>query len=125
MTPTTMTLELARGDLINANDRPHYMARSRLTKALRQRAVIAWRAAGSPKYDRAKLDVTITTPRAGDVSNWQPTLKALVDGMTHPAKGVRGILPDDSDAYLVGPHAYWGGRTPGYRFTFAWSELPS
>ena len=36
--------------------------------------------------------------RKRDVNNWQPTAKALVDGLVDA-----GVLEDDNDAHLVGP----------------------
>ena len=33
-------------------------------------------------------------------SDAMPTIKALIDGMTHPAGSPRGVRPDDNDAHL-------------------------
>lgn len=122
---STTVLTFARRDLISDNDRLHYHAKARLIKRLRERAVIAWRMAGSPKLDRARLDYTVSLPtrRAFDAANWAPTIKALVDGMVHPAPGVRGILPDDDNTHLSGPYPHAADPTPGrYTITLEWSE---
>ena len=111
--------------VLTANHRYHWAAKARLTKALRTRGVMAWRLAGSPQYDRARLVVTLGYPdrRHRDAANLHPTVKALIDGMVHPAPGVRGVLPDDSDAYLTGPDLRPGDVTPGrFTFTFDFTE---
>ena len=90
---------------LSANDRLHWAEKARRTKALRAMGFSAWHRAGRPTYDRARLTVDITWPdrRQRDAANAHPTIKALVDGMVHPGPKVRGILPDDSDEYLLGP----------------------
>ena len=90
---------------LSANDRLHWAEKARRTKALRAMGFSAWHRAGRPTYDRARLTVDITWPdrRQRDAANAHPTIKALIDGMVHPGPKVRGILPDDSDEYLLGP----------------------
>ena len=61
---TTTVLTFKRAELVSDNDRLHYQAKARLIKHLRARAVMAWRMAGSPQYDRARLDVTVSLPTA-------------------------------------------------------------
>ena len=114
-----MIVTLTPDQVLTANQRHHWAAKARLTKALRQRGVMAWRLAGSPQHDRARLVVTLGYPdrRHRDAANLHPTIKALLDGMVHPLPGVRGVLPDDSDAYLTGPDLRPGDVTPG-RYTF-------
>lgn len=86
---------------ISANQRIHWAKRARWTKAWRARAYVAAIQAGRPKLDRAHVTVTIhfTDKRRRDVANLYPTVKAVVDGIV----GDASVLPDDSDAYLVGP----------------------
>lgn len=122
---TTITLRLHPSEVLNANQRPHWAHKARLTASLRARATIAWRQAGSPQMSRARCTLTVDYPnrRKREVDNLQPTWKALIDGMVNP--GVRGLLPDDSDDYLRGPHAEPGDVTPGFfTFTFHFEELP-
>ena len=53
----TFTFSLTPGDILNSNDRSlHWGAKARRAKALRQRAAIAWRLAGSPHVPEDKPD---------------------------------------------------------------------
>ena len=90
---------------LSANDRLHWAEKARRTKALRAMGFAAWYKAGRPRYNKARLTVDVTWPdlRRRDAANAHPTIKALIDGMTHPGPKVRGILPDDSDEFLLGP----------------------
>lgn len=100
-----ITLRLHPSEVLNANSRTHWRRKADLTAALRGRAAIAWRQAGSPQLDYAHIVAHVSYPdrRRRDIDNLTPTIKALVDGLVHPAPGVRGLLPDDSDAHLTGP----------------------
>ncbi len=122
------TFSLTPGDILNSNDRSlHWGAKARRAKALRQRAAIAWRLAGSPQMSRARLLVTVTYPTGHrrDVANLQATVKPLVDGMVHPFPGVRGLLPDDDDDHLIGPDMrHILPNTPGrYVLTLDFEEV--
>jgi len=75
------TFSLTPGDILNSNDRSlHWGAKARRAKALRQRAAIAWRLAGSPQMSRARLLVTVTYPTGHrrDVANLQATLNTTL-----------------------------------------------
>lgn len=107
--------------ILSANQRLHWVERSRRTATLRDTAAAAWIAAGRPTYDRVHLVVRICYPNAlrRDVHNLMPTVKALVDGLVHPHPRLRGLLPDDSDDYLIGPDLRPDPRHGGGgRFTF-------
>lgn len=72
---------------------------------------------------RAHLTVYIAAPtaRRRDAANLHPTVKALLDGMV-----AYGVLPDDSDAYLVGPDLRPDTERSDagtYRFTFDFEDL--
>ena len=126
----TFAFSLTPGDILNSNDRSlHWGAKARRAKALRQRAAIAWRLAGSPQMSRARLLVTVTYPTGHrrDVANLQATVKPLVDGMVHPFPGVRGLLPDDDDDHLIGPDMrHILPNTPGrYVLTLDFEEVQS
>ena len=126
---TTITLRLHPSEVLNANQRMYWAAKARLTASLRARATIAWRQAGSPQLSRAQCVVTITYPdrRARDVENLAPTLKAIIDGLVHPYPSVRGLLPDDDDAHLVGPDKRPTSEPTRGQFTFTlrFTELPN
>ena len=71
---------------------------------------------------RAHCTIHVTYPKGThvrDLDNLRPAVKALIDGLVHPAPGLRGILPDDSDKYMIGPdmRADTGPRQP-HRYTF-------
>lgn len=106
MSTTTIVIELVDRELLTSNQRNHWGESSSRTKTIRAKARGAWIRGGRPQLDRAHCTVTVTYPdrsRNRDVHNLTPTFKAAIDGMVHPAKGVRGLLPDDHDRYLVGP----------------------
>lgn len=99
---TTITLE-PPAKFINANDRLHFHVKNELTQAWRNAAriaVLTLRQPLLPKYDRAHIVVAYRFPdnRRRETSNLQPTSKAIVDGLVDA-----GVVPDDSDQYVVGP----------------------
>lgn len=106
------TLHLPRTMILNSNDRHgHWSQRSGPTAKLR--ALGNAHKAGLPKLERARIRVIASYPdrRKRDSQNLYNTMKAYVDGLVDnlDGKGGRGILPDDNDFYLVGPHIEWSG----------------
>lgn len=98
---------------INVNQRQHWAPRARLTRAWRVAGFMAARSAmldGLPQMKRAHIEARISFARAhsGDVANWYPTIKAVLDGVI----GDAGLLPDDSDAHLIGPDMRRGPKGP-------------
>jgi crossover junction endodeoxyribonuclease RusA len=85
--------------LINANDRPHYHQKAKLTAAWRKAALDA---IGFHPYHYKRAHITVyyrfPTNHRREVSNLQPTSKAIVDGLVDGA-----LIPDDSDEYVTGP----------------------
>ena len=123
---TTITIALLPRETLNANQHMHWAAKARLTASIRARATVASRQAGSPQMCRAHCTVHVSYPdrRTRDIHNWMPTVKASLDGFIHPARGVRGLLPDDSDDYLAGPDLRPAPITPGrFTFRFEFEEL--
>lgn len=103
-------LPLTRSKLITANDKMHWAARSRLTKQLRQWGYLLGRGGeGVARFglQRARVEVEFAYPdrRRRDRSNLAPTVKALMDGLIDA-----GLLPDDSDRFLDGPHTIIADR---------------
>jgi hypothetical protein len=97
---TTIILE-PPAPFINMNDRLHHHAKAKLTKAWRDAACTAVNAQFEPyHYTRARIVVAYRFPNnlRREVANLQPTSKALVDGLVDA-----NLLPDDSDAHVVGP----------------------
>jgi hypothetical protein len=85
--------------LINANERGHWAKREARRRYWLDTTMYLLRAA--PRFtDHVHIGIAIAWPdrRRRDVNNWQPTAKAIVDGIVR-AK----VIPDDSDRYVTGP----------------------
>lgn len=118
---STITVELSPHVVVTANQRQHWSAKARKTRALRLQAGWAWRASELPPYERVAVRIDISYPdgRKRDVHNLMPTAKALIDGLVEA-----GFLPDDDDAHLIGPDLRHVGRTPGvFTFTITITDL--
>ena len=88
-------------DLISANGRLHHHVKAPLTRAWRQLAAATINAGFYPdRYERAHITVYYRFPtnHRREVSNYQPTSKAIVDGLVDAL-----LIPDDSDNHVVGP----------------------
>ena len=102
-----MRLDIDRTWLLTSNQRLHWAVKARRTGILRhyaEREASAHcnRNKWAPLYgSKVRCVVTVAWPdrRRRDVGNLAPTVKAAIDGITSAGS----ILPDDSDAYLVGP----------------------
>lgn len=108
-------LPLARSKMLSANDKMHWAARSRLTKQLRQWGYLLGREGeGVARFglQRARVEFEFAYPdsRRRDRSNLAPTVKALMDGLIDA-----GLLPDDSDRFLDGPHTVIANRPAARR----------
>lgn len=100
---------------LNSNQRLHHHVKAKRTAAWRARAHVAAIQAGKPRLDRAHIRVTVhsTTNRRRDVLNLAPTVKACIDGLVQDA----GVLPDDSDTYVIGPDLRPGDKRPVFTLT--------
>ncbi|MFH5879774.1 hypothetical protein [Arthrobacter sp. NA-172] len=86
---------------INSNERPHHMAKARLTKAWRLATMAETeRVMGKPLQPPVRILAKIHKPgnRRWDPNNLAPTTKACVDGMVDA-----GLIPDDSWREVEGP----------------------
>lgn len=94
-------------EVISLNDRGHWRANHRQTVALRQRAAYTMRLLGRPRLEAAVCTVAVWYPdkRPRDLHNLMGTVKPLIDGMVKDS----GLLPDDRDEFLTGPHLVRGG----------------
>ena len=93
---TTLTIEVPRALLINANERLFWREKARRTKGLR--LVSRSRLLAAHPWP-VTLTVTVTYPplaRRRDASNLAPTVKGLLDGIVDA-----GLLPDDNDRVIV------------------------
>lgn len=105
---------------LNANDRQHWRA-----KAGR---VAVWRDAGHtyakvhrlPKLGAAYIIAHLRFPdrRRRDAANYQPTLKAIVDGLVD-----YGLIPDDSTKHLDGPDIRIGEPIPQVVKGLGWGNV--
>lgn len=86
--------------MLNANDRPHWTQKAKITAFLRATAAKAGQKYNFPPYSKKRpcgLVVTIYAPtkRRLDPPNFYPTVKALVDGLTDA-----GIWTDDNSEVI-------------------------
>lgn len=104
------SIPLTRSKLLSANDKMHWAARSRITKQLRQWGYLLGREGEGVArlgLTRARVEVEFAYPdrRRRDRSNLAPTVKAIMDGLIDA-----GLLPDDADRFLDGPHTVIADR---------------
>jgi hypothetical protein len=100
---------------INANHRPHPLAKARLTAQWREAGRRAVPEGSKPFTGRVRVLAHIWKPRRGyyDPNNLNGTTKAILDGVVDA-----GILPDDSFEFVDGPdHRHGGIGTPRVVFT--------
>lgn len=119
--PRTWTVALPAGlPLLNANRRVHWRVRHERTKAIREAAYLIARGA-VPPLQRAHVVGEYRPPdrRRRDVHNLYPSAKAAVDGLVDA-----GVLPDDSDRYLIGPDMRIGDIERGGQLVLHITELP-
>ena len=121
MSARTWTVELpAYMPVINANRRMHHFRRAELTRNIRSTAFVCAKHLKVPALQRAHIVCEFRPPdhRRRDVHNLYPTAKAAVDGLVDA-----GVLPDDSDRYLIGPDMRLGDVEPGGRLVLHITEL--
>lgn len=93
----TIGLAISRDVLMTSNQRTHWAAKARQTRAIREMAFVMC------KHERARLLPAATLEvvtkwgdhRVRDAANIEPTSKAAVDGCVDA-----GVLIDDSSRYL-------------------------
>lgn len=118
-------------NILNSNDRKHYQTTKPIKQTLRALGSAKHREIGK-QYGRLRMDVEVSYPPAStpDCANLVPTMKSYIDGMVSP-HGRRtagaGLLPDDSDKYLLGPFLtpsyHRSGRPGWYLFHIRLTEL--
>ena len=107
MTVHVWDLVLHESNHLNANQRLHWRPENDRKAVLRSLGRAHGRKLG--KHERVRIEVAVSYPRIikRDVNNLQPTMKYYIDGLVD---GGRGILPDDSDEYVVGPFMTHSGQ---------------
>ncbi len=116
-------LPLTRSKLITANDKMHWGVRARLTKQLRQWGYLLGREGEGVArlgLTHARVEVEFAYPdrRRRDRSNLSPTVKALMDGLIDA-----GLLPDDADRFLDGPHTVIADHLAGKHLNLPMYEV--
>lgn len=116
-------LPLTRSKLITANDKMHWGVRARLTKQLRQWGYLLGREGEGVArlgLTHARVEVEFAYPdrRRRDRSNLAPTVKALMDGLIDA-----GLLPDDADRFLDGPHTVIADHLAGKHLNIPMYEV--
>jgi crossover junction endodeoxyribonuclease RusA len=120
------TVELPAGlTLLNANQRLHWRPKAERTRTIRAASYACVKGAKVPKLKRAAIVVAAIVVeyrppdrRRRDVHNLYPSAKAAIDGLVDA-----GVLPDDSDRYLVGPDMRAGEVAPLERLVLHITEL--
>lgn len=105
------TLPIARANLLTANDKHHWARKAALTKQLRRWGYLLGRegqGVARLHLTRARVEFEFAYPdrRRRDRHNLAPTVKAMMDGLIDA-----GLLPDDADRYLDGPHTLIADKT--------------
>lgn len=100
-------LYLHESNHLSSNQRLHWKPENDRKQVLRSLGNAHGRPLG--KHEKVRLDVEVSYPRKNrrDVNNLQPTMKYYIDGLVN---GGKGILPDDSDEYVVGPFMTHSGQ---------------
>ena len=110
MTALELTIP-APCDWLNSNQRLHRMVKARRVASWRKAAQEAAEAHPGwvPFEVPVRIVVTVHKTRAGrwDAGNLYPTAKAIVDGLVDA-----GVIPDDSNEYVVGPDMRAGEKRP-------------
>ena len=111
-------LYLHESNHLNANMRLHWRPENERKQVLRALGRAHGRKLG--KHEKVQITVEVFYPRRNkrDVNNLQPTMKYYIDGLVD---GGKGILPDDSDEYVVGPFMTHSGHRCDrpYHYLFA------
>jgi len=124
LTVHVWNLWLHESNHLSANQRLHWKPENDRKAVLRALGSAHGRPLG--KHDRVRFEVEVSYPRKNrrDVNNLQPTMKYYIDGLVN---GGKGILPDDSDEYVVGPFMTHSGerclRPHHYRFRITMTDI--
>lgn len=116
-------LPLTRSKLLTANDKMHWAARAKLTKQLRQWGYLLGREGEGVArlgLTHARVEVEFAYPdrRRRDRHNLAPTVKAVMDGLIDA-----GLLPDDADQFLDGPHTVIAEHLAGKHLNISMYEI--
>lgn len=96
-------------EMLNANDRPHWTQKAKITARLRRLGEIRGRKGKTTTFNKNRpcgLIITVFSPtkRRMDPPNLYPTIKALVDGLTDA-----GVWTDDNHEVIKYMTFQYGG----------------
>lgn len=91
---TVLTFDWPRPPL-NANQRLHWAAKSKLTAQVRGATQVKAHRIGADDHIIVQLTWVVTDKRRRDSDNIYPTFKAMCDGLVDA-----GIVPDDTPQYM-------------------------
>lgn len=116
-------LPLAQSSMISLNSRMHHMKRAGLAKQLRRWGYLLGRegkGVARLHLTRARVVCEIAYPdrRRRDLHNLMGTIKPMVDGLIDA-----GLLPDDSDKFMDGPHLVCVERLAAQRMNVRMYEV--
>lgn len=101
----SLTIPKKNLEWITANQRLFWRVRSTRTKAWRTTTATIARTSGIPRMERAWIvaELSFGDSRRRDPNNWNPTVKACVDGLVDA-----GMFPDDDHKHITGPDLRFG-----------------
>lgn len=120
-TGRTITIALPHMPYLNSNQRLHWAAKARKTKAIREAAAWATKALRAQPMDQVEITVVVhpKTNRRFDPHNYQPTAKAAIDGIVDAR-----LIADDDSSRLVSTAFRAGEKDPaGTRITLIVTEV--
>lgn len=96
-------------EMLNANDRPHWAQKAKITARLRRLGEIEGRKGKTTTFNKKRpcgMIITVFSPtkRRMDPPNFYPTVKALVDGLTDA-----GVWTDDNHEVIKYMTFQYGG----------------
>lgn len=109
--PTRRTVHISLTDQpwLNSNQRLHWATRARHTRRIREAAAWRVRALGEQPMDAVEITAVIhpKTARRFDPHNWQPTVKAAIDGIVDA-----GLIVDDDSSRVLSVAFQAGEKDP-------------
>lgn len=131
----TLTIDLHKTEILNANHRHHWHEKARRTATIRNKAMTARLQNRAPRLDRAHCLALLefTDRRTRDANNYADTIKPAIDGIVsgppHTPHWPHRLLPDDDSNHLIGPDIRIGHNPalrPGWtRLTLTFHKIPA
>lgn len=106
----TVHISLSGLPWLNSNQRLHWATKARKTREIRESAAWWARALGEQAMEAVEITAVVhpKTARRFDPHNWQPTVKAAIDGLVDA-----GLIADDDSSRLISVTFQAGEKDPG------------